>query len=70
MADGTGGHAFSDNYDQHQKNVAKLRGLAATLVSAKSDSHDGAIAESNRFVNDSMRFIHPKVAGGIEDPIE
>jgi UPF0755 protein len=27
VADGTGGHAFSDNYDQHQKNVAKLRGL-------------------------------------------
>ena len=27
VADGTGGHAFSDNYDQHQKNVAKLRAM-------------------------------------------
>ena len=27
VADGTGGHAFSDSYDQHQKNVAKLRSL-------------------------------------------
>jgi UPF0755 protein len=27
VADGTGGHAFSDSYDQHQKNVAKLRAL-------------------------------------------
>jgi len=25
VADGTGGHAFSDGYDQHLKNVAKLR---------------------------------------------
>ena len=27
VADGTGGHVFSDNYDQHQKNVARLRVL-------------------------------------------
>src|SRR6201987_5407494 len=27
VADGTGGHAFSDSYDQHQKNVAKLRSM-------------------------------------------
>jgi UPF0755 protein len=27
VADGTGGHAFSDSYDQHQKNVARLRSI-------------------------------------------
>jgi UPF0755 protein len=27
VADGTGGHVFSETYDQHLRNVAKLRGL-------------------------------------------
>jgi UPF0755 protein len=27
VADGSGGHSFSESYDQHQKNVAKLRTL-------------------------------------------
>jgi UPF0755 protein len=27
VADGTGGHVFSENYEQHQKNVARLRAL-------------------------------------------
>jgi UPF0755 protein len=27
VADGTGGHAFTEAYDQHQKNVAKLRAM-------------------------------------------
>lgn len=27
VADGTGGHVFSDNYTEHQKNVARLRGI-------------------------------------------
>jgi UPF0755 protein len=27
VADGTGGHVFSESYEQHQKNVAKLRAI-------------------------------------------
>lgn len=40
VADGTGGHAFSETYDQHQKHVAKLRGL-------ERDAREAADAAAN-----------------------
>ncbi len=36
VADGTGGHVFSDNYDQHLKNVARLRAMEQQKVSPAS----------------------------------
>ncbi len=32
VADGTGGHVFSENYEQHQKNVAHLRVIEKTTT--------------------------------------
>lgn len=40
VADGTGGHAFSETYDQHQKHVARLRGI-------EKDAKDAADAAAN-----------------------
>jgi UPF0755 protein len=39
VADGTGGHAFAETYEQHQKNVARLRSI-------ESDQKDQAPAEA------------------------
>jgi UPF0755 protein len=35
VADGSGGHAFSENYEQHQKSVAKLRVLESDAPAAQ-----------------------------------
>jgi UPF0755 protein len=41
VADGTGGHSFSDSYDQHQKNVGKLRTIEQE---AKDPTAEDALA--------------------------
>ncbi|PZA12211.1 endolytic transglycosylase MltG [Rhodopseudomonas palustris] len=44
VADGSGGHAFSDTYEQHQKNVAKLR---AQEKQTQNDTAEPEEATSN-----------------------
>jgi UPF0755 protein len=38
VADGTGGHTFSDSYDQHQKNVGKLRAIEQEAKDSATDN--------------------------------
>jgi UPF0755 protein len=47
VADGTGGHVFSDNYEQHQKNVAKLRAIEGGQNDATNSAEPAAAPANN-----------------------
>jgi UPF0755 protein len=40
-ADGTGGHAFAETYEQHQKNVARLRAMESDQRADQREQADG-----------------------------
>jgi UPF0755 protein len=44
VADGSGGHAFTETYDQHQKNVAKLRTLEKQIQNDTVEPAEDAAA--------------------------
>jgi UPF0755 protein len=47
-ADGSGGHAFADSYDQHQRNVGRLRGIEQQAAPQRSARPEGGRSNGSR----------------------
>ncbi|SCX88931.1 endolytic transglycosylase MltG [Microvirga guangxiensis] len=43
VADGSGGHAFAESYDQHQRNVSRWRQIEKTKATTDSDNVDRVV---------------------------
>jgi UPF0755 protein len=48
VADGTGGHAFADSYEQHQRNVARLRAIEQQTAQPRAAQPAAAAARPGR----------------------
>jgi len=84
VADGTGGHAFTETYDQHQKNVVRLRTMekqiqndtvepaddpAAAAASAPADAGTAAIPAKPAPAKKPVRSTAPARQGAVQSTV-
>jgi UPF0755 protein len=71
VADGTGGHVFSENYEQHQKNVARLRVIEQQQKgSASPDVVPAAVAAPAAAADATAAPDAPRLRGAVQPSVK
>jgi UPF0755 protein len=66
VADGSGGHAFAETYEQHQRNVTRWRQVEKSRAATETGNVDRVVPEGDGQVPPGAGGVTPELRGASE----